>query len=313
MSHQITTAFVNQFGANVQHLSQQQGSKLQNAVRKESQKGKKQFFDQIGTVSAVQRTGRHSSTPQLDTPHSRRMVTLKDYEWADLVDDQDKIRMLIDPTSEYAMAAAWAFGRTKDDEIITASIATAYTGEDGTTSQTHPNTQKYAANNGSAFVNLNMKTLRAVKRMLDVQDVQGNLKRYMAVSPSQIESLLGTTEVSSSDYNTVKALVQGEINTFMGFEFIWLNRLNTTASRGTLDASTSTGVVGSGSTVVGASYRSCFAWAQDGLLLSVGEDYMSRISERDDKGYAKQVYGRMSIGATRMEEVKVVEVICYEG
>lgn len=313
MSHQITTAFVNQFGANVQHLSQQQGSKLQNAVRKESQKGKKQFFDQIGTVAAVQRTGRHSSTPQLDTPHSRRMVTLKDYEWADLVDDQDKIRMLIDPTSEYALAAAWAFGRTKDDEIITASIATAYTGEDGTTSQTHPNTQKYAANNGSAFTNLNMKTLRAVKRMLDVQDVQGNLKRYMAVSPSQIESLLGTTEVSSSDYNTVKALVQGEVNTFMGFEFIWLNRLNTTASRGTLDASTSTGVVGSGSTVVGASYRSCFAWAQDGLLLSVGEDYMSRISERDDKGYAKQVYGRMSIGATRMEEVKVVEVICYEG
>jgi hypothetical protein len=211
------------------------------------------------------------------------------------------------------MAAAWAFGRTKDDEIVTASIATAYTGEEGTTSTTHPNSQKYAANTGAAFANLNMKTLRAVKRMLDLQDVQMNLKRYFAVTPYQIESLLSTTEVSSSDYNTVKALVQGDINTFMGFEFIWLNRLNTTASRGTLDASTSTGAVGSGSTVVGASYRSCFAWAQDGLLLSVGEDYMSRISERDDKGYAKQVYGRMSIGATRMEEVKVVEVICYEG
>lgn len=312
MSNQITTAFVNQFGSNVQHLAQQKGSKLQNAVRRESQKGKKQFFDQIGTVAAVRRTSRHGSTPQLDTPHARRMVTLNDFEWADLVDDQDKIRMLIDPTSEYALAAAWAFGRSKDDEIITASIATAYTGEEGTTTTAHPNTQKYAANNATTFTNLNVRTLRAIKRMLDVQDVDMSLKRYIAVTPYQIEAMLGQTEVTSSDYNTIKALVQGEVNSFMGFEFISLNRLNTMASR-TLSASGTTGVVGSGTSVATSSYRSCFAWAQDGILLSTGEDYVSRISERDDKGYAKQVYGRMSIGSTRMEEVKVVEVICYEG
>jgi len=312
MSQQITTAFVNQFGTNVQHLSQQKGSRLQNAVRKETQNGKKKFFDQIGTVSAVLRTGRHSATPQLDTPHARRMVTLSDYEWADLVDDQDKIRMLIDPTSEYAMAAAWAFGRSKDDVLVAASIATAYTGEDGTTTVAHPNTQKYAANNATTFTNLNVRTLRAVKRMLDLQEVDGGLKRYIAVTPYQIESMLGQLEVTSSDYNTIKALAQGEVNTFMGFEFIMLNRLNTMASR-TLSASGTTGVVGSGTSVATSSYRSCFAWAQDGLLLSVGEDYMSRISERDDKGYAKQVYGRMSIGSSRMEEVKVVEIICFEG
>lgn len=312
MSNQITTAFVNQFGANVQHLAQQKGSKLQNAVRRESQKGKKQFFDQIGTVAAVRRTSRHGSTPQLDTPHARRMVTLNDFEWADLVDDQDKIRMLIDPTSEYALAAAWAFGRSKDDEIITASIATAYTGEEGTTTTAHPNTQKYAANNATTFTNLNVRTLRAIKRMLDVQDVDMSLKRYIAVTPYQVEAMLGQTEVTSSDYNTIKALVQGEVNSFMGFEFISLNRLNTMASR-TLSASGTTGVVGSGTSVATSSYRSCFAWAQDGILLSTGEDYVSRISERDDKGYAKQVYGRMTIGATRMEEVKVVEVICFEG
>ena len=311
MSHQITTAFVNQFGSNIQHLSQQKGSLLQGAVRKETQKGKKQFFDQLGTVAAVKRTGRHAPTPQMDTPHSRRMVTLSDYEWADLVDDQDKIRMLIDPTSEYAVAAAWAFGRSKDDEIITASIATAYTGEEGTTSTAHPDTQKYAANDGTNFTNMNIRTLRAIKRMLDLQNVDNSLKRYIAVSPYQIEALLGTTEVTSADYNTVKALAQGELNTFMGFEFISLNRLNTTASR-TISASASTGAVGSGSSIAGTGYRSCFAWAQDGLLMSVGEDYVSKISERDDLGYAKQVYGRMSIGATRMEEVKVVEVVCKE-
>lgn len=311
MSQQITTAFVNQFGTNVQHLSQQKGSMLQNAVRKETQQGKKKFFDQLGTVAAVKRTGRHASTPQMDTPHARRMVTLSDYEWADLVDDQDKIRMLIDPTSEYAMAAAWAFGRSKDDVIIEASIADAYTGEEGTTTVAHPNSMKYAANNGSAFTNMNVSTLRAIKRILDLQDVDQSLKRYVAVSPYQIEAMLGQTEVASSDYNSVKALAQGDVNSFMGFEFIMLNRLQTTASR-TISANASTGAVGSGSSIAGSNYRSCFAWAQDGLLMSVGEDYTSRISERDDKGYAKQVYGRMSIGATRMEEVKIVEVICKE-
>jgi len=126
MSQQITEAFVQQYNANVMHLVQQKGSRLESKVRKESQRGKSQFFDRIGTVAAVLRTGRHSSTPQIDTPHSRRMVTLSDYEWADLVDDQDKIRMLIDPTSEYAMAAAWAFGRSKDDVIIANALGSAY-------------------------------------------------------------------------------------------------------------------------------------------------------------------------------------------
>lgn len=306
MSSQITEAFVQQYNANVMHLSQQKGSRLEKAVRKETQKGKSQFFDRIGQVSAVLRTGRHAATPQYDTPHSRRRVTLNDYEWADLVDDQDKIRMLIDPTSEYAMAAAWAFGRTKDDVVISAALGNAYGGETGSTTVAHPDGQKYAANNGSAFSNLNIITLRAVKRIMDQDEVEG--KRYIACTASQIESLLGQTEITSADFNTVQALVQGEVNTFMGFEFIRLERLNLTTST---TATVASGVVGSGVALTGTN-RAAFAWAEDGLLLSMGEDFVTKMSERDDKGYAMQVYCRMSLGATRMEEEKVVEIICKE-
>lgn len=306
MSQQITEAFVQQYNANVMHLSQQKGSRLESAVRNETQRGKSQFFDRIGTVAAVKRTGRHASTPQIDTPHSRRMVTLEDYEWADLVDDQDKIRMLIDPTSEYALAAAWAFGRSKDDVIIAASLGNAYSGEAGTTPVAHPNAQKYAANNGSAFSNLNMITLRAVKRMMDAKEVEG--MRYMAITASQLESLLGETAVTSADFASVKALVQGEVDTFMGFKFIRLERLNLTTST---TATAATGVVGSGAGLTGTN-RACFAWAEQGLLKSQGEDFVTKMSERDDKGYAMQVYCRMSLGATRMEEEQVVEIICKE-
>lgn len=306
MSQEVTVAFVNQFNSNVMMLSQQQGSRLEPKVRVESQKGVSQFFDRIGQVAATLKTGRHSATPQVDTPHTRRMVSLNDYEWADLVDDQDKIRMLIDPTSEYAMAAAWAFGRTKDDVVIANALGNAYGGVAGATAVAHPNTQKYAATTGAAFSNLNVATLRAVKSMMDAKEVMG--KRYIACGTSQINALLGETSVTSSDFNTVKALVSGEVNSFLGFEFIRLERLNLTAST---TATVATGVVGAGVALTGTN-RACFAWAEQGLLLSKGEDFVTKMSERDDKGYAMQVYARMSIGATRMEEEQVVEIICKE-
>lgn len=80
MSTQITTAFVEQYKANVYHLTQQKGSKLRKAVRTESVTGKNAYFEQIGATAAQQRTSRHSDTPRVDTPHSRRRVSLTDYD-----------------------------------------------------------------------------------------------------------------------------------------------------------------------------------------------------------------------------------------
>ena len=106
MSTQITTAFIEQYSANVQHLAQQKGSRLRSAVVNETVVGKNAFFEQIGKTAARQRTSRHSDTPRMDTPHARRRVSLTDYDWADLIDNEDRVRMLIDPTSPYAQAAA---------------------------------------------------------------------------------------------------------------------------------------------------------------------------------------------------------------
>lgn len=141
---------------------------------------------------------------------------------------------------------------------------------------------------------------------MDADEVEG--KRYMAIQSSQLENLLSETETTSSDFNTVKALVNGELNSFMGFEFVRLERLALTSST---TATAATGAVGSGASLTGTN-RACIAWAEQGLLLSTGEDFVTKMSERDDLGYAMQVYCRMSIGAVRMEEEQVVEVICKE-
>jgi len=283
MSSQVTTAFVQQYSANVQMLSQQMGSLLRDKVRVESITGKNAFLDQVGSVTAVEKTSRHSDTPQIDTPHARRRISLSDYEFADLIDQQDKVRLLIDPTSSYAQAAAMAMGRAIDDVIISAALGTAYTGETGSTSTANANSIAHGSGG------LTVAKLRTAKQTLDLSDVDPSIPRHIIVSPRQISDLLNITEVTSADFNTVKALANGEINTYLGFNFIVSNRL-----------------------ALSSTTRSCIAFAQDGIALGIGKDVNARIDERADKSYATQVYYCMSIGATRMEEDKVVEVQCTE-
>ena len=286
MSTQITTAFVNQFSANIQMLSQQMGSLLRNAVDVESVNGEKAFFDQVGSAAAVLRTSRHADTPIVDTPHSRRMVTMSDYEYADLIDDQDKVRLLVDPTSTYSRAAAAAMGRAMDDVIIAAALGNASTGKDGSTTTALPSAQKIV--HGSA--GLTIAKLVEAKEILDSGNVDPSIARNILVSPKQVSDLLNNTTVTSSDYNTVKALAMGEINTFVGFNFIVSNRLGTDSNAD----------------------RQVIAFASDGIKCAIGKEPAARIDERADKSYATQVYYCQSVGATRMEESKVVEIACSE-
>jgi len=290
MSNQITTAFVQQYSSNVQMLAQQMGSRLREAVDVESITGKNAYFDQVGVTAAQVRTSRHANTPQIDTPHSRRRVSLADYEWADLIDDADKVRMLADPTSSYAKAAAAAMGRSMDDVIITAMNGTAYSGETGGTSVALPSTQKFATSNQSD--GLTVAKLLDAKKKLDLKDVDPSIPRFIVCGATQISDLLNTTEVKSSDYNTVKALAAGQLDSFLGFKFIMSNRLNFDASN--------------------TDDRLVFAFTKDAIKLAIGKDITARISERDDKSYSTQVYYCMAIGATRMEEEKVVQIPCHE-
>ena len=283
MSSQITTAFVQQYSANIQMLSQQMGSLLRDKVRVESVVGKNAFFDQVGSVTAQLRTSRHADTPQIDTPHSRRRLSLSDYEFADLIDQQDKVRLLIDPTSSYAQAAAMAMGRAMDDIIITAALGTASTGETGAGSET-VQTGVVKGTTG-----LTVAKLISAKDLLDKADVDPSIPRHIIVGPEQLGNLLGDPEVTSSDFNTVKALVRGELDSYLGFKFTVSNRLPKTGND-----------------------RTCIAYAQDGLLLGIGKDISARIDERADKSYATQVYYCQTIGATRMESAKVVPIVAIE-
>ena len=287
MSFQVTTAFVQQYTTNVALLLQQRGSKLRECVTMGSYTGKAaKAVEQIGAVTAQARTSRHADTPLISTPHDARWVFPTDYEWADMIDDQDKLRMLIDPTSPYAVNGAYAIGRAMDDVIIAAALGTSMTGENGSTSTVFDTTNQRIAVGGTG---LTVAKLRQARRILMTNEVDVSADPlYIAVTAQQLDNMLGTTEATSSDYNTVKTLVSGDINTFLGFKFIQVERL---------------GVDGSGD-------RRCIAWAKSGLHLGMWNDITTKISERADKSYATQVYVKGTFGATRTEEKKVVEIIC---
>ncbi len=287
MSFEITTAFVQQYSTNVQLLLQQRGSRLRDCVTVGSYTGKAaKAVEQIGSVTAQARTSRHADTPLISTPHDARWVHPTDYEWADMVDDQDKLRMLIDPTSPYAMNGAYALGRAMDSLIITAALGTSMTGENGSTSTAFDTAGQQIAVGAAG---LTIAKLRTAKKILMENEVDvANDPLYIAVTATQLNELLGTTEVTSADFNTVKALVQGTVDSFMGFKFIHTELL---------------GLDGSGD-------RRCIAWAKSGLHLGIWNDINTKISERADKSYATQVYVKGTFGATRTEEGKVVEIIC---
>lgn len=276
MSTQITTAFVEQYKANVLMLSQQKGSKLRGSVRSEMVTGKNAFFERIGAVDMVDAISRHDDTPQIDTPHSRRRVSLVTSRFADLIDNADKVRTLIDPTSPYAVNAAWAAGRKMDAAIVAALQGNAYAGVAGATTVALPTAQKVAA----ASAGLTVAKLLAAKEILLGADVDME-NVTCAINPAGLTDLLSTTQITSADFNTVRALVAGQIDTFLGFKFIVSTQVTALKA---------------------------FVYARNSMVLAVGSEPVVRISERADKNYSTQVFVEMDIGATRVEDEGVVEI-----
>jgi hypothetical protein len=292
MSVNITTAFVKQYHANIERLLQQKGSKFRGAVRVESQKSEEQFWEQIGSVEASLITTRHGDSPQIDTPHDRRRCTLNFYDIGDMVDDVDKVQMLIDPTSTYVQNFVDSLNRALDDTIIDAFFGTAYTGKAGGTSTTFPSANIVSEDFGTANSALTIaKLIEAVRLLRSFHNDPEAETWYMAINAKGMADLLNTTQVTSADYNSVKALTEGKVDSFMGLKFIHSERIDTGSGAG-------------GATSV---YRYP-VWAKSGMLLSIGTDIQARVAERPDKRFSVYAYAKAGFGAVRMQENKVIEV-----
>lgn len=295
MSHQIPMAFVNKYRADVQLLLQQKQSKFEPYVRTESQNAQFEFYEQIGPVSAQPWGPRHGDTPLMETPHLRRRVGMSPWIWADLIDKPDRLRMLIVPDGPYTTNAVQAFNRRKDDIIIAAAFGNAFTGHEGETAVAFPESQwlrnaDIDAEFGSEKITIGLLT--AIKEAFWNNDVDEEQTLVMAVAPNSIATLIQDEHVASSDYNTVKALVQGDIDTYMGFKFLRTTRLPV---RMKTPGTPANGYI-----------RSNLVWVKDGILMAKGQDTSVDVDKRPDKKNSTQIMVTMDVGATRMEEKKVM-------
>lgn len=286
------TAFVKQFQNTITMLVQQFDSRLSDCVMVDMNfNGEKKFYEQYASDELVEIMSRYADTPVQLPDHQRRMITPRYFVGNTLEDPKDALQMLIDPKSAYMQAKQAAVNRKKDDIIISAMGGTAYSGKEGTTSESFDSNYQLAATYGSGASTSGMtkaKVLRA-KKLLDAAENEDE-DRYAVGTAAQFEDLLNITEVTSSDYNTVKSLVQGEINTWLNFKWKRCERLLTN----------------------GSSHRLCYFWQKKAIQMAIQKDTEGRIDQRPDKNYAWQVYIRICLGATRLEEERIVEVACAE-
>ncbi len=294
MSFNVTTAHVQQYKDNVEFLLQQKDSRLQQAVSVRSDYvGKNvKFIEQLGQVAMQKKTTRHGDVSPVNTPHDARWVAPDDYELAEYVDDQDKLRMLIDPTSYYAQNFKFSANRAKDDAIINAFFGTAQTGENGTTSvawatfvSANPGHQIAAGTSG-----LTIAKLRAARKALRAAENDEDDPMFCLVTAEEEDDLLNEIQVVSADYNWgpdgAPVLRDGKVQKMLGFNFIHSERL----------------------TLSGANRR-VPAWCKSGMHLAVWADVYTSVDRIPTKGKTMQVYTCATFNAARTQEKKVVEIL----
>ena len=302
MSLQIPIAFVDQFKANILLLSQQKPARLRGCCRPEPITGDTMYVERIGPKDAQPRGARHGATPISDADHTRRKLSMVDYVVpADIIDKPDRLKMLIDPQSVYAQNQTFSLNRQIDDAVIAALGGAAYGGHTGATTinnydvgecrliESDGSVQPAGTNHEAATdTPLSIAKLLTCKQLLDDAEIDDDRQRYFLTNPYNINQLLNLTEVKSADYNTVKALAQGKIDTFMGFKFLRSTRLAADA--------------------VDVSATKCYAFAQDAIVLAVAEEPTVSIDLRPDLLNSTQVFSTLSIGATRVEGPAVVSI-----
>jgi hypothetical protein len=208
MSTSLSVAAIASFAAEVKHAYQDKG-KLRDTVRiKTGVVGSTHRFPKLSAGMASRRVPQTDVIP-MNLVHTNATATLEDWNAAEYTDVFDEAKTNISERAELASSIAKAIGRREDQLIIDALEASS-------------TTLTVAKSIGGADTNLNVDKLRRIGYLLGNNGVDEDEEITYAGSHSGKESLLGETEATSADYNSVRSLVNGQINSFLGLNFKWI-------------------------------------------------------------------------------------------
>lgn len=288
MASTVDQAFITQFSANIHMLVRERGSKLRGILPVESAKGEKHMFERIDKMTVSEITDRNAPLDATDAAHSRRMATVRRYGSRVHLDDLDRLKMLIDPTSEYAKAMADAHGENYDQIVFDAMLGTAATGKDGDGTQAFDTSNQQIAHGSAGFT---VAKFNQALRILEANEVDiDRVRLYLCLGALGVEDLLGDTsnQITSFDFQDSKTLSSGRMPQFRGVNIVRTQRVPDETAATT--------------------YRGLL-FTDDVQKTAVARDLEMHIDERIDLAHVQQVTSYMMFGSVRMEEKKVVDVL----
>jgi len=279
MSIALSNAFVTLFDAEVKQAYQGK-AQLVGAVRqRRGVEGSTVKFPKVGRGVATPRIGQTDVTP-LNVGFSNVTLTLEDWIAAEYSDIFSQQKVNFDERSELVQVLGNAIGR-RQDQLVLAALAASGT--------------SLAVGNdvGGTDTNMNVAKLRQAKGLMDKNNVPP-MDRHIIIHSNGLQSLLAETAVTSSDFNTVKALVNGELNTFLGFQFHVI---------GDRDEG--------GLAIDGSLDRTCFAFHKDAI------GYGEGIAPKTEINYVPEktsflVSSMFSAGATAIDAEGIVSIVARE-
>jgi hypothetical protein len=277
MAQNVTTAFVDLFDSEVKQAYQAE-SLLRGTMRtRTGVAGNTVKFPTIGKGVATLRVPQTDVTP-LNVTYGRVTATMEDYIAAEYSDIFQQSHINFDERSELVQVVSKSIARRMDQIMIDALNAA--TG-----------TSTVATSVGGAGTNMNIEKLRATAKALNEKNVPAEGRRLL-MHASQLDALLGETEITSQDFAAVKALVQGEINTFMGFTILTMGDRDEGG-------------------IPKPSTRTCFAWHQDSM------GYAESMSQKTEVNYVPEktsflVSSMFSAGSVAIDGEGIVKISCTE-
>lgn len=277
MALSISNAFVQLFDAEVKQ-AYQSARALAGVVRERSGvEGNQVKFPKIGKGTATVRVPQSDVTP-LNVTYSQVTATMSDYIAAEYSDIFNQQKVNFDERRELVQVVGNAIGRRMDQLIIDALDAAS-----------SPST--VATSVGGSGTNMNLAKLLAAKKALDTKNVPAE-GRCMIIHANGLSALLDETELTSSDFSTIKSLSTGEIDTFLGFKFITLGDRD----EGGLPL---------------PSTRTCFAFHRDAVGMGIGMNQRSEINYVPEKT-SFLVSSMFSAGAVAIDDDGIVKISATE-
>ncbi len=317
----ITTAFIDHFKGTLDHVCQQKNSKFGQAVQDESIVGAEdKAFDLLDEFELTPKVGASPDTPIIDSSIQRRWVTPTPFHNAILKDKDEDLSMIVEPTSDFVLNFRQAGNRTKDDVILAAvdgDVASGRRKGQTITWASQRGNVKYTGldsngdvdgrtipwdcsvgNCSAADGGMTIEKTELVREYFNFNDCDEDTPIWGAISPRQATNLFGQVEYVSSDFNDQKPLTTGRIiRNWHGINWIVSTKIRAGVSNDVDE---------------GKNVFRCPFWLTDGIILGIHDMMSVSISTRNDKSDAQQIYVRMSIGAFRTNEDKVIFVECED-